>query len=198
MEMASLNDHWSYALEARLRTLAVHSNKVERLPWEVVLFGQDDPIAGLPDHVAIDLGLLQDMANTRKAVNASFAKFPGPHDFQSMRKIVHAQLGHLKDYDKHFRIELSFLDHVAEQVAEDHVRQGIVNLFPDGSNAKDPRSPATVLAGLSSIQGGALLAACSVGLGQDVEGVERIVSNISEGALALMSGSCRANIWSRG
>ena len=182
LEMASLNDHWSYALEARLRTLAVHTNKVERLPWEKVLFGAEDPLPALPEHVAIDLSLLQDMANTRKAVNATFAKFPGAQTFQSMRKIVHTQLGHLKDYDKHFRLEISFLDNVAEAVAEKQVRQSICNLFPDGTNAKDPRSPSTVLEGVHSIQAGALHAACQVTLAEDVEGVEKLVANIAEGA----------------
>ena len=34
-EFTSVNDHWSYPFEARLRTLAVHMNLVRHLPWEV-------------------------------------------------------------------------------------------------------------------------------------------------------------------
>ena len=34
-EFLSLNDHWGFQLEARLRTLAVSNNLVKRLPWDV-------------------------------------------------------------------------------------------------------------------------------------------------------------------
>ena len=41
VEFTSLDDYWGFTVEGRLRSLAVHLNMLPRLPWETLMFGED-------------------------------------------------------------------------------------------------------------------------------------------------------------
>ena len=42
MAFTTIDDYWGIPLEARMPTLAVSSNQLPRLPWEIVMFGEKD------------------------------------------------------------------------------------------------------------------------------------------------------------
>ena len=128
LEYQSLNDHWNYPFEARLRTLAVSMGKVVRLPWEVVMFGESAPIPGLPMACRIDDELLVDCNNSRKAILKIFEKFPA-ETFADMRKVVKEHCLHVKEGDKFVECEFSHLENVAEKATEHNIREEIVSFF---------------------------------------------------------------------
>ena len=74
--MNTLDDHWEYPLQGRLRTLAASQNMISRYPWEIVMFEDRKPIPGLPEAIRIDWEELVDAENSRKAVLQIFKKFP--------------------------------------------------------------------------------------------------------------------------
>lgn len=203
MEYTSLTDHWTYPLEARLRTLAVHMCKVERLPWEKVVFGETDPIPGLPMAVRIDDSLLVDCQNARRAMNHIFGRFRAD-TFADMIEIVRNHCGHVKDdYDKYVKIECKYLTNVIEKATATRARDEVISLFPTpesdpmGDPVNEPmegKIVATVKA-IKDLWKSPRVNACSVTLADDIGTVHTLVSNISKGAQCATIDTARMGEW---
>ncbi len=46
IKVNSVHDDWEWRLLARAKTVSVSQGIVERLPWDVLVVGQDDPLDG--------------------------------------------------------------------------------------------------------------------------------------------------------
>ena len=149
-----LNDHWAFPLESRVRSLAVHLGLVSRMPWEVLVFGEEAPIADMPAAVRIDDDLLVDCKNTRACLLRALAKksTDAPLSFCEMKRIVMNQCSHLKEekYDRFSQIDMNWLFYVAEKVGEKLVRDSVLTQL--SLSAMAPNAVKDSLAKLAQIR----------------------------------------------
>ena len=59
------NDLWQHKFDARVKTLALSTGKLRRLPHEEWLFGKEGPIQGCPSTVEVGEDLIYDAVNAR-------------------------------------------------------------------------------------------------------------------------------------
>ena len=178
IEHNSLDDHWIYPLEARLRTLAVHLGLVKRLPWEVVMWGENDIIPGLPLAVKIEDSLLVDAANSRDRILKEFSRWPAD-TFEEMCRIVKNHCQYVKDDDRYIVIEFTHLEHCGQK-AEHSIRDEVVACFPTHEDDLANKNIKTTLESLSKIKKSKKTLACSPTLTEDIDTVWKLVYNISQ------------------
>ena len=97
------NDEWSYRLQSRIKTLAVSLKKVPRMPWEIMLYGEDGRIPNTPEFVDIPDSLLYDIRNSRDYLLDVIG--PGWQSVETLKSLVESHLATTMKSDKTFWLE---------------------------------------------------------------------------------------------
>ena len=162
LELSSLNDFWNFPLEARIRSIAIHGGKLERLPWEAVAYPSGQGIPNYPDAVQIADELLVDARNSRQQVLNIFKDYSAKLNFSEMRKVMGPKWDDIINGaggDKFFRIEQAFLQDIVEPLVENRVRGAALELFPVDASEPD-KTYATCMAGLQNLKTSSDAQAC--------------------------------------
>ena len=132
----SMNESWSRAFHARLKTAGVASGQLPMLPWERNLW-QDDKVPNAPTMCSIpELQELMDMKEARKSMIA-FLKKDKCTNLEDM--LVSAQ-NHTDDITligPYFDTDVDFLQNHAPKLLLTRFRETILKAFPDADSPKD-------------------------------------------------------------
>lgn len=108
VQVTSVHDDWEWRLLGRAKTLAVSQGLLERLPWEVLMFGESDPIPDVPQFMnKPPMELLSANANARDATKKLFSNMSANPTFATMRKEVAKLESELLAIDRSFVQEIS-------------------------------------------------------------------------------------------
>ena len=178
MAILSVNDEWSFRLAARVKAVAVSRGQLPRLPWEVVVFGDRDPLPGFPETVKVPDDLIEPYTNVRAAAKKLLDGYEGL-TFADMRRFVAAQADILTGMDRHFAIELQFLRVHAEEVAERGVRSKLLAMLPrDGS--VEGMTMATASAQVEALSLDRRVAACHPNLAKEIRTTAQLLRNLMD------------------
>ena len=174
-DVPSLHDEWSFGLMALAKTLAVLQNKLPRLPWEVVCFGQG-AIPGVSSVVKAPEAMLKSNLATR---NMTIKMFAGMHlgdlTFSRMKSEVSKMRCDLCQVDASFIQEIEFLVNVAEPFVETKVHKDVLACFP---SADKFCTIAETMKNIEKIKQSAMLHASNTTLLRDVEGCLAFISDL--------------------
>ena len=129
-KLETLNAHWNFRHECKIRELAVHRNLVERTAWEKIAFGADAPIHGLNDTVQILEELLHGTMCARQVIAELLQPYGSDLTFCDMKRIVLAGADSIREVDDFADIEISFLEHSVENMVESDIRASALKLWP--------------------------------------------------------------------
>lgn len=159
MYILSINDEWSYRLQARLMTIAVSRNQIPRLPWKLVLFGTLQKLEGVPETVELAEVVIAFSRNVRAAAMKLLDGYSEPLTFADMKKIMSAQEESLLSLDRFFALDVHFLKEVAQPMAESIVRDWVLAALPDHDNFIGFTLEKSI-AKLDEVKGRSLVKAC--------------------------------------
>ena len=60
------NDHWSFRIASKTKTVAISNGDLKRTIWERWLFGEHQELEGVPMNTTVEEALIFDAANTRE------------------------------------------------------------------------------------------------------------------------------------
>ena len=98
------NDLWQHKLDARVKTLAASTGKLQRLPHEEWLFGKEGPIEGCPSTVEVEASLIYDAVNARDYLLQVIAS-SNFVSAQQLKKLVQTHQETLRKSDKSWWLE---------------------------------------------------------------------------------------------
>jgi hypothetical protein len=124
-----MNDHWSFRLVAKAKTISISNNELKRTLWEKWLFGAEAPLPGVPEHTKIDPTMIFDAANCREWLATKTEQCTS---IASLKKIVKDNLGELIKMDEHFGVmEWIFLTEHFDSLMEERMRSLMLEVLPN-------------------------------------------------------------------
>ena len=128
--ISNANDSWQHQLDARMKTVAISSCDVPRLPWEVWLFGETGLVPGAPETVHVPEEMTYDVKNARDYLLSVL-----PDGFitaEQLKEQVKANLTSLKRTDRSFWLEEAFFLHGPfDEAITGHLRNCFLGVMPD-------------------------------------------------------------------
>lgn len=176
----AVHDEWNYRLEARMRTLAVSTGQLPRLPWEVVLLGEKGKVEGAPETIVLEQSYLESAKNVRKVAFKLLEGYTETLTFSEMKKVMNSQRETLLSLDRMFSLELQWLNEVAEPAAEAMVRDVVLRTMPS-NECFEGFTFAKTLAELDKLMGERLVGACSMALHREVTAIRQLIGTMQEG-----------------
>lgn len=130
LQVCDPTEIWQLELQSSIKTIAVHTEQVPRLPWESLLLAAK-PLEGVATTITLPPELLTDASLARK----SFLRMmhPGTATFSDMRGAASTNQKTLMELDKTFGLETAYLIDVAEQQANVLLKDKVLALLPTGS-----------------------------------------------------------------
>ena len=125
----NVNDHWSWRYAARLKTIAISTGKIRRLPWEKFLHSESLPIAGCPQHIHIDESLIFDFENAREFLLKILGE--GFVTMETCKNNMKQNQSELRKLDSTFWLEEAFVEHAYDEMIENHLRNCMLQVVPD-------------------------------------------------------------------
>ena len=125
------NDLWQHKLDARVKTLAASTGKLQRLPHEEWLFGKEGPIEGCPSTVEVEASLIYDAVNARDDLLQVIAS-SNFMSAQKLKKLVQTHQETLRKSDKSWWLEEEFLLGGAyDKAINAHLKSCLVAILPE-------------------------------------------------------------------
>lgn len=124
----ALSDEWRLPSIALLTTVAVSNNQVDRVPWEVMAFGEDEQVVDHMSSLAVPASYCKQMGAVRKQVNRLLDGVTG---LPQMEKALAPHVKGLLDTYPDFELDLHWLKHHAQPVVQEKAHSLILGMFPD-------------------------------------------------------------------
>ena len=122
-----VNDHWSFRLFGKAKTISISNNELKRTLWEKWLFGAEAPLPGVPQHSNIDPSMIFDAANAREWLATKTEQCTS---IASCKKVVKDNLEELCKMDSNFWMEWMFLSEHYDSRMEEHMRSLMLEVLP--------------------------------------------------------------------
>ena len=127
--VSNMNDLWGWRIAARRKEIAISNGLVDRLPWEVLLWGDDGHVPGIPMAVRVPEENLYDNRNCREYALQLIG--PGWHSVQMMKDTIFANRDALTKLDRSFWMELHFLEHSLDSKLSIHLQNCLMAILPE-------------------------------------------------------------------
>ena len=130
------------AREARVRTLAISTNAVRRLPQETWLYG-GHPIPGCPETIQLPENLVFDMQNGREFLWSKL-DLVSPLSIEAVRRTMRMHRKELRSMDPNgFWMDEMFIEQVYDELASSKAKDMALALIPDGKQVTASLEKAT-------------------------------------------------------
>ena len=175
VSVSSIHDEWDLRFKARIKSIAVSTGDLPRLPWERISFGDSGHLAGLPTVVRIPPKLLESARNAREA--AIKATDGSGASFSEMRQLINHKdtLDTLMSIDRSFILEFNFLVHSAEPLCVESIRHSISQALPTLEVGKEIDESIQTI---RKVKLSPMVTACGFTLHKELEGVLLFLQNL--------------------
>ena len=183
VSLLSTNDEWAFRLEGRMRSIAVATAQLTRLPWEIALWGKKEKVDGYPTTIHIPHPLIMIAENGRMACTRMFSSFDTDNmTFDEMKKTLgEKQEEELIALDRFSKMDMKFLRGHAEEVAFDMITQAVLACLPSESDFHD-YTFATTLRAPENVRISRLATAVGPRIDKDLSGISLMLSKMEKGA----------------
>ena len=100
---------------------------------EEVLFGDAEPLVGIPTAIKVPPEMLAKARCSRQAV-LKLCKGYKDMTFSLMKSLLKPELEHIEGMDRHFKLDLVILQEHAQAHADDVIRQQVLAAMPSGAH----------------------------------------------------------------
>ena len=176
VELSDLDDEWRVRREALLKTLAVSSNSIRRLPWEVALHG-DQSIAGIRQTVSLSDKITEPYVNVREVM---FSIMGDVRTLAEMLKILTSNEKLLYQSDRTCSVlELGYLKNHAEQDLLQSCHCACLAALPNEGSLISMADSQNLLSKVCTSKVVTILGTTAYG---EVSGLHRIVAGLAKGS----------------
>ena len=171
------NDEWAFPLEARLKTLGVSSCRLQRTLYEKMLYGDEDPIAGVATQIVVPDELLDDMQNARQYICQQLGDTW--QTTEQMKQTFRACFEQAKKLDGSVWMDLSFLENEFDELIERKLKRLMLEVLPLAS--EPPRAIGKACVAARTLASGDIALAQRKSLQNSLTGACRFLEDVSEG-----------------
>ena len=181
VSVSSANDEWAFRLAARIRTIAWSNKQLVKLPWEILLVGQDNRIDGTPETILFSDDELEKARNVRAAAMRIISG--AGSTFKAWRQLLCGEdvKNELEKMDRFWKLDLKLIEGRAEIVAVEQVRSKALACFPT-SQVFEGYNIETSINKLAAIMDEDLTKALSDDVQAELNTVQGVLQRISTGA----------------
>ena len=159
LQIFSINDEWAFRMASRMRTIAVSTTQVTRLPWEDTLFGENTKIAGTAETIDFKPEQLASVKNVRTAAIRMLVG-TGANTFSEYRSILCTKESKaaLRALDRFWDLESELLEHAALNLGISKLHAMVLDSIPKAVLTKELMD--NILVSVCKLQDSALAITC--------------------------------------
>jgi len=184
-EITHLADEWKNLYSNEVKGIGINSGQFPRLPWEVLLWGQD-PIPGLPQAMVLPREVVEEFLPCRKAALGLLGGGgDGELTTKDMIKTMTQNFKKLKSVNRTWDLERIFLIKHVEGLLLEQIVTSVLDTFPDFQPKTKKINLDAPQTAIQEALSSRTCAALDIGVAKEFKSVASMLSNLAAGIAPL-------------